>query len=641
MEHVGFVMKKTEPGIMGVSVIKEGIRIQTELHRNKTCGMLLYKIDDPKETIRIDFTDEIRFGNVYVGILENCSPHEYAYNFHEDGKPIMDVYAKKVHGHRLFGQEHRKAGISDKSSKCAFVKDDFSWGDDKLPLTKYENSIYYGMHVRGFTKDPSSGIKEAGTFLGIQKKITYLKKLGITGIVVQPLYEFEENLQALRSDTMDEAIRKYSYKKEEKINYWGYQKGFYFAPKNAYSYQEDSVWELKTLIRALHQNEMEIILQFFFPPEVTQNQMREILEYWSVFYHIDGFQLLGVSLPIRELAESPFLQKTKIWSENSISQEKYYDKSYLNNNLAESGRNFMDAARCFLKGDESSLKTFIECMKYQPASSAAINYLAFYGGFRLLDVVSYERKHNYENGENNQDGENYNCCWNCGEEGPSKKRHIRSLRLKLIKNALCFLFFAKGTPLIFMGDECGKTGHGNNNPYCQDNETTWKQWKLQKNGKEILSFTTQLIALRKRHSIIYRKCAARNMDTKKAGYPEISYHGKGAWNPDFSYYMRHIAIMLWDSSTLTATKTGDGFYCAYNSHWEAHEFALPKLPDDLKWRMIINTDLNIFSSDIFAESSQNEQIENNVLVEPRTVVIFISYKSDTPIQPVTKKRVKK
>ena len=329
---------------------------------------------------------------------------------------------------------------------------------------------------------------------------------------------------------------------------------------------------------------------------------------------------------MEQILRDPFLQNVKILGEEFLSYQTG-DKSRLEEKrygVAE--RRFMDSMRCFLKGDENQIQNFLYLMRRNPSDVGIVNYLASFGGFRLYDVVSYERKHNEENGEDNRDGETYNCSWNCGVEGESNKRSVLKLRRQLVKNALCFLFLAAGAPMIFMGDEYGKTGEGNNNPYCVDSPITWKSWKYKAREKDILQFTTALIALRKSHPILHRKTECLLMDSKRCGFADLSYHGREAWKPDFQYYIRHVATMLCGLYENVDGKADDSFYCLYNMHWEEHEFAIPKLPKDLKWEVILDTAKDTFST---TGEALEQTKEGTILVAPRSVMVCRSVSCKT------------
>lgn len=650
-----FTLRKWTADTAGVSVTAHGVSIHAELYGKESNGILLYGPEDT-EPVRIDFTEEMRSGSVYSCMLSGFSPQDYSYLFHEDGEPVMDIFAKGLVGHRLFGTEHMQAGKKDALKTCAFVAEKFDWRGDRRPGTAYENSVYYGMHVRGFTKDPSSRIEETGTFAGVQKKIPYLKKLGVTGIVLQPVYEFEECMKKPESRTVSDAARQVSDAAGVRLNYWGYLPGYYMAPKNAYAFGDNAVTELKTLVRQLHKNNLEIILQFYFEPSMSVFRIRDILLYWAKNYHIDGFELMGAALPLREIALEPELSDIKLWSEKFLYEdienarkdrdslripEAKKSRKHLRTEIGEErflasvGREYQNTIRRFLKGDGGVLPEFLQCQRRNPAGYGQINFLAAYNGFRLADVVSYERRHNEENGEDNRDGEEINHSWNCGIEGETRKKSILALRQRLMKNALTMLFTAQGTPFLFMGDEWGKSSGGNNNPYCQDNETTWQKWSLKKSEKQLFDFISELIALRKAHGILHQKEALKLMDYLSCGYPDLSYHGEEAWRTSMEYQMRHIGAMLCGKYCVTEGKEDDSIYIAYNMHWEPHDFALPKLPKGRKWKLFLGTDEE--TAEKLQENTEADTPIQSVSLPGRSVRIYISEEAKLPVKKRTKR----
>ncbi len=625
-------LKKWDADMTGVGITAHGISIHAELYGKESNGILLYD-KNGSAPVRIDFPDDMKLGNSYQCLIRGMiSPSDYTYLFHEDGRPVLDHLAKGFVGHRLFGREHEEAGEKDSLKGCSFVADSFDWQGDKRLKTPYEDSIYYGMHVRGFTKDASSRIKEAGTFAGVQKKIPYLKKLGVTGIVLQPVYEFEECMKPPEIKTVSDAVRQTGRMPEKRLNYWGYLPGYYLAPKNAYAYGEDAVTELKTLVKQLHKNGLEIILQFYFEPFTRQERIRNILLYWLKNYHIDGFQLLGADLPLKEIALEPVFSDTKLWNEGFPYEEiaaaknnrnHYFmtemsekqrknvaDKTGNDRFLATCNRKYEITIRKFLKGDSGMISDFLSGQRNNPEGHGQLNYFASYHGFRLADVVSYDRKHNEANGEENRDGEDINNSWNCGIEGETRKKNVLSLRMKQMKNALVMLFTAQGTPFLFMGDEWGKSSGGNNNPYCMDNEITWQKWNLKKSERELLSFTRQLIALRRDYRGLHQKEQLKLMDYLSCGYPDLSYHGQDAWRPDMGYFVRHIGTMLCGKYC-----GEDGcLYIAYNMHWEPHEFALPKpLKKGRIWKLLLDTEEE---SAVSPEQESTQSGENHTASAP-------------------------
>jgi len=586
--------------------------------KQEHCGVLLYDRATGRKLKQLPFLPEERMGNVCCKYLKDIDTSAVSYQFYQGDEIIPDEHARGFAGSCQYGKVRE-----EKNMKAVFLNNDFDWEEDQQPRLPYEQSVCYCMHVRGFTKHPSSQVKHKGTFLGIVEKIPYLKESGITTIEIQPAYEFLE----LPSDT--ELKKKLAYIAAEEnsklldsmriLNYWGYKKGFYYAPKAAYAAGDDSSVEFKTLVKTLHRNHMEVVMQFYFPKNVNRGEIAEILRFWVLEYHVDGFHLLGEDIPVTLLAKDAALADTKLWYD-SFDTDKIYEKdekpSY--RNLAEYRDEYLYAMRKFLKSDEDMLNNVLYQMRYIPEKQGRIHYMSNYYGMTLMDMVSYDRKHNEENGEDNRDGNDYNCSWNCGEEGATRKKKIVALRRKQLKNAMCMLAFSQSTPLIFMGDEFGNTQFGNNNPYCQDNKTTWLDWKELDKNQELYQFWQSVIALRREHPILCPERSLRIMDYIACGYPDLSYHGQNAWRPRLESYNRHIGIMYCGKyAKKNRTEEDDFFYVAMNMHWEAHELALPKLPKGLEWQILCSTETQTNTQ----EAVNAEYVR---LIPARSIVVFKS-----------------
>ena len=420
-------------------------------------------------------------------------------------------------------------------------------------------------------------------------------------------------------------------RREERYNCWGYKESFYFSPKQAFSASEDVQKELKDLVRQLHAHGIEVILQFYFPPRVAHGLILDVLRYWVLEYHIDGIHLKGENLPLLAVAEDPLLTETKLfyydfpWDQ--IHQIKYGEhgpEASGYRHLAVYKDDYMYGIRRFLKGDEGMLSEFLEHQRRNPAHGGRINYITNYYGFSLMDMVSYDRKHNEANGEKNTDGMDYNASWNCGVEGPSRKKAVQELRLRQMKNALTMLFLSQGTPLIYSGDEFANTRYGNNNPYCQDNETGWVKWNMTGMGKEVFSYLKSLIRLKKGHPILRSSREMRNWDHISCGYPDLSYHGQEAWRPDLQIHSRFAGVMYCGSYTKEQEREDDFFYIAYNMHWMPYTFALPKLPKGMKWHLLADTGS---STEIREEEpAACEEGQQFAAMEERRIQIYISKK---------------
>ena len=256
-------------------------------------------------------------------------------------------------------------------------------------------------------------------------------------------------------------------------------------------------------------------------------------------------------------------------------------------------------------------------MRHIPDQAGAIHYISNYYGFTLADLVSYDRKHNEHNGEENRDGNDYNCSWNCGEEGAARRKRTRQLRLRQMKNAMCLLLFSQSTPLLFMGDEFGNSQKGNNNPYCQDNAITWLDWEQGKKNKEILDFWKKLVAFRREHPILHPAKELRLMDYLACGYPDLSYHGQNAWQPRTDGCFRHIGIMFCGKYAQREEKSDDTFlYLAMNMDWVGQELALPKLPKGMEWT-------KAFSTEETEDTKEEEKSGWLRKVGPRAISVYV------------------
>ena len=585
------------------------------------CGILLYDRKTGKMQRKIPFVKEDRIGNIYCKYVEDIDTSSVTYLFYEGDRLVPDERGKVFPEIVPYGEErnaeHFKAGFSDGS---------FDWGEAVFPRIPYNQAVGYCLHVRGFTKHASSNVKHRGTFAGIMEKIPYLKEIGVTTIELQPAYEFAE------IPLKEEHTQKVPFiadpgmptlPSKEKLNYWGYKKGFYYAPKAAYSFSSDAAREFKELVKALHENQMELLMQFYFPDEVKRSEIPEILRFWVLEYHVDGFHLLGENLMADMLAMDDALADTKLWY-YQFDTDRIYGKREqpLYPHVAEYNDSWYYDMRKFLKGDSNMLGSVAYHMRHIPEKAGHIHYLTNYFGFTLADLVSYDYKHNEVNGEENRDGNDYNCSWNCGEEGNSRRQSVRRLRMKQMKNALCLVLLSQSTPLIFMGDEFGNSQKGNNNPYCQDNAVTWLDWKGVQKNAELLEFWKMLVGFRKKYPILRPAHELRLMDYIACGYPDLSYHGRYAWRPEMEGHFKHIGILLCGKYAKTGRESDDTFlYLAMNMNWNRQELALPKLPKGMCWAPVFSTDPEFDVRKVPSEKDNTGLLRE---IPSRSIVMFIS-----------------
>lgn len=582
----------------------------------ENCGLLLFKKGCRKPAARIPFPQEGRMGNVHFmtvrGELEGL---EYA--FEENGKEAADPFGRQFAGCERWGSKER--AVRGIHTLFPEKNTDFDWEDDCPPAVPAQDCIIYKVHPRGFTKHTSSGLspEKRGTFEGVIEKIPYLKELGITTLEMMPPVEFNEIIlpdkakifglpQGIRPEETENPEEKPSHTESVKLNYWGYCRGFYFAPKASYCSSGSPAAEFKRMVKALHHAGIELVIELYFDGSEAPGYVLDVVRFWAMEYHVDGVHLVGFA-PLSLLAADPYLKDLKLWGEGWKEGDS--------RRICEYNSGFMEDMRRFLKGDEGMLDALAYHLRHSPDKLGMINYMANVNGFTMMDMVSYNEKHNEDNGEDNRDGSDHNQSWNCGAEGPVRKKRIRSLRLRQLKNAMLLLFLSQGTPLLLAGDEFGQTKRGNNNSYCQDNEISWLNWELKERNKELFSFVKQVISFRKAHDLFHMAREPRLMDYRGVGLPDLSYHGEKAWQPEFDRCSRQFGAFYCGAYAEGKEKEEKtSFYTAYNMHWEPHEFALPNLPRGRAWQMVFNT----------AEDSVNgfwPEGEGPVLREQKKVMI--------------------
>jgi glycogen operon protein len=398
-----------------------------------------------------------------------------------------------------------------------------------------------------------------------------------------PCQEFEE-LMIPASDYSGPAAL--ARKPDGRINCWGYVKTHHFAPKASLCRKKDRdpAGEFRELVKAMHAAGIEVFTELYFDGTEDSAYVTSVLRWYVRFFRVDGLHIMGFA-DIEAASRDPYLARTKIiaqyWKEMPRKGPKL---------LASCNENFQRDMRRYLKGDEGTLNSLVFHTKNNPLGAAVINYMANTNGFTMMDMVSYDRKHNELNGEGNTDGPDGNFSWNCGVEGPTRKRKITELRRQQLRNAFLLLLLSQGTPLIMAGDEFGNTQDGNNNAYCQDNALWWLNWKLVKSEKALLDFVKKAIAFRKKHRVFHLPEQPKVLDPRATGLPDVSYHGVRAWQPEFDDWHRQLGILY--NGRYAADENGvpdNTFYVMYNLHWESHSFALPHPVNGYQWYIAANT----------------------------------------------------
>ena len=564
-------MKKVEgrPQLLGAVLEYGRMNFAVSVPEGKTCELLLYK-DSQKDSVQVyDMPEEDALGEVRFLAFEECEAKQYEYNFRVDGKVYVDPFAKELSRTKTFGvmPDAQMHEIRGRVTECGY-----DWEGDRPLKIPYHEVIAYSLHVRGFTKHSSSKVKHKGTFAGVVEKIPYLKELGINQIQCMPVYEFDEIVDCYQ-------------------NYWGYGKGYYFAPKAAYSVMGQPSVELKDMVKACHKAGIEVVLEMPFTSDVLPQTATDCLKHYMLEYHIDGFVVNPYNVPWDSLNKDPLLKGVKIMRKDD---------------------RFQNTMRRFLKGDEGMVNDVIRALRHHTKEDGKCNYITGQTGFTLNDLVSYDAKHNEANGENNTDGPDYNYSWNCGAEGPSRKKAVAELRKKQVKNAFLLLLLAQGTPCILAGDEFGNTQKGNNNVYCQDNETAWLDWSRLKKDDSLFRYVKDVIGLRKSHPVFHRAEPLLGLDKTSCGVPDVSYHGESAWQIPSEISSRQLGVLYSEDGT------GDTeCYIAYNMHWLEHDFAVPSLLKKKKWYRIFDTSDN--------EGVKEELEDNQKIIElkERTIAVLI------------------
>ena len=535
----------------------------------------------------------------YVGSLRSIavadlSLEDEEYYFEINGQKVMDPCAHAIMGRYIWNDKTRKE--HDYEVCGAFVTDTFDWGNETAPEIPEGEMVMYKLHVRGFTMD-ADGRRFPGTFLALKNKITYLKKLGVTTIELMPVYEFEEMMIPPVSKLPD--YIQWNPKEEDqilpsdepqadpKVNYWGYVEGNYFAVKASYaSKPKDASAEYKALIKKLHDNYMECIMEMFFPEDIDHNLVLEALHYWVREYHVDGFHLLGGNLPMTAIVQDNMLSRTKIFYTGFDANICTIQRKY--KNLYVYKEEYMYPARRVLNHFNANMREFIDQQRKQGNKYGFVNFITSNNGFTLADLFMYNDRHNEANGEDNLDGNGWNFSNNYGVEGPTKKRYINKLRKLKWRNSMAMLFLAQGVPLVWSGDEISNSQQGNNNAYCQDNPVGWVNWKNEKTHRKEIRFLEQLAQFRREHPIVANEMPFQFSDYRSYGSPDLSFHGESAWILEPSEGRMALG-MMYNGAYSTDERYKEDVYVAYNFYSAASTLALPKLDKDKHWYLVMDT----------------------------------------------------
>ena len=553
--------------------------------------------------------------------LENY-PMDACYLYRIDGKDLVsDPYSKAFSNHYLWGD----FSLARPPFYCPLKEEaPFDWQEVASPNIPLNELIIYEMHVRGFTAHSSSQVRQKGTFLGVIEKIPYLKELGVNAVELMPIFEFDEtHATKVYSDKLHPRINYWGY---NPISFFMPMSRYASRPGNA-------LVECKTMIRELHRAGIEVLLDVVYNhtgegidytvsfrgidrpayymldhqgndvnysgcgntfqanTDAARRLIIDSLSYWVREMHVDGFRFdLGAALTrspdgrplesppiLADIAKEPLFQKVKLiaepWDAAGLNQVGQFPKW---GRWSEWNGFFRDHVRKFIKGTDNETGAFAAALcgseptfGYSKTPSSSINFITAHDGFTLRDLVSYQNKHNIENGENNRDGADQNYSWNCGDEGPTQNEEIHELRERQMRNFWLALMLSQGIPMILMGDEMGHTRKGNNNPYVQDNDINWLNWA---NHHSMLNFVSALLRFRKLCPLLHRSRFITPSD--------IEWHGHVPHHPDWKVHSRFIAFSM---------QGGTPLYAAFNADFSPAAIFPPPAPVGKCWRIAVYT----------------------------------------------------
>ena len=685
-EIAGFPVRPGIYDLNGATPLQNGVNFTIHTCGGTSCELLLFHRAQEEPFAVLPFPEAYKIGDVYSMIVYGLNIDEFEYAYRVDGpycpekgllfdknKILLDPYAKAVAGQRTWGIRW------DHTYHARVVKDRFDWGD--MPQSKKElcDLIIYELHVRDFTHHPSSGVQHRGTFSGLMEKIPYLKELGINAVELMPIFEFDETMN---SRTVDG---------KQLLECWGYNTVGFFAPNSSYAAANEhnqEGTELKTLIKALHDNGIEVILDVVFnhtaegnekgntfsfkgfdnniyymlTPDgnyynfsgcgntlncnhpVVQQLILECLRYWTINYRVDGFRfdlasILGrnedgspMNNPplLRTLADDSILSNVKLiaeaWDAGGLYQVGSFPAS---GRWAEWNGRYRDSLRSYLKGDSWNAWDaawsisgsgdlyggyYDNTHSNYAGYNSCVNFLTCHDGFTLYDLYAYNDKHNEANGWNNTDGANDNRSWNCGAEGETDDPEVLSLRRRMIRNACAVLMCSRGTPMFLAGDEFGNTKFGNNNSYCQDNITSWLDWRMLEKNKDLFEFFKFMIAFRKKHPVIHKQ-----LPTSVCGMDPIHTHNLNAEETDIPRDARTFCVSF--AGYDKEKGKDDLIYVAVNTFWEDVTITLPNLHGRGAWHLIVNTYGDGNGQYCYPEG-QEVRIDRSFVMRPRSVAVF-------------------
>lgn len=576
----------------GAKQFSDGVYFSANIPSSFKAGIKVFDLKTAKEIESIELSPKFSCGNVYTVLIKNLDMKNKGYLLYGDDNVFADPYSYLIC--------EAKKGIFLSVINDGLSPKDF---DEDVRLNiPYSESVFYLAHVKGLTKTDESIKKGKGTFNGLISKADYLKTLGVTAVILMPIYEFTGS-----------------------NNYWGFGDAYYFAVKSDYSSAKNAAFEFKEFVKSYHDKGLEVILLLNFGDNSTTSFILEVCRFYRENYHVDGFRFVGSSFDISGIYKDPFLKDCKMIFENVDIRNLPFDIGAKYKNLALINDTFLNNTRRYLKGDDDLVPYISYSFRENSNNYGLIRNITDFRTLTLWDLVSFNRKHNEDNGEDNLDGTNYNFSWNCGEEGISKKVKVNKLRFRQVRNAAILSYLCQGAPMIMAGDEVLNSNNGNNNPYCQDNETGWVSWNHDADAISFNSFLKNLLAFRKKHVVLHQPKELLLFDYLSCKIPDVSFHGEEAFKMDQTPSSREFAIMYCGEYSRQYTKeTEDSIYIAVNMHWEDRKFTLPYFGKEYKWYLLYSTDGKTDES--FDENNMISVNKKVFVAKGRTISILVQKK---------------